>query len=187
MRGMRSYVSSYTLRCNNAEFFTIHLNRQQGFYQISEFLSPNDSKQNFIIEQINSGGAPKIAAFDKDSGTMLGALMGNTLLDANDAPILHIKPVAALSTELGYPLDQVNPEDFAGVTHEQNTIAAIFSRLPLRDNQDGIVARVRSWTQRFSNAPIDVFEVQIKEEVCDQRLFCAVAVIMHNRGGLHLK
>lgn len=187
MRGMRSYVSSYTLRSNNAELFTIHLNRQQGFYQISEFLSPTYPRQNFIIEQINSGGAPKIAAFDKESGNMLGALMGNTLVDANDAPIFHVKPMLALSADLGYPLDQVNPDDFAGVTHEQNKIAAIFSRLPRHDNQDGIVARVRSWAQRFSNAPLDVFEVQIKEEVCDERLFCAVAVIMHNRGGLHLK
>jgi hypothetical protein len=186
MRGMRSYVSSYTLRCNNTTLFTIHLNRQQDFYQISEFLSPDDPQQNFIIEQIYRVDTPKIAVFDKESGALLGAFMGNTLVDANDAPIFHVKPVHALSRDLDFPLDQVNPNDFAGILHEQNKIVAIFSHLPRRDKQDSLLARVRSWAQRISNAPVDALEMQIiQEEVCDQRLLCAIAVIMHSRG-LHL-
>jgi hypothetical protein len=188
MRGMRSYVTSYTLRCNNSEIFTIHLNRQHGFYQISEFLSASDPRQNFIIEQTNRVGTPKIAAFDKDSGNMLGVFKGNILMDANEAPVFHIKPVHALTGDSLCPLHEVNPEDYAGVLHEQKNIAAIFSRLPQRFNRESILARMRRWTHRFTNSPIDVFEVlMIEEEACDLRMLCAVAVILHSRGGLHLK
>jgi hypothetical protein len=35
---------------------------------------------------------------------------------------------------------------------------------------------------------VDVLEAQvIEEDACDLRMVCAVAVILHSRGGLHLK
>lgn len=184
---MRSYVTSYTLRRDHSELFTIHLNRQLGFYQISEFISAG-SGRNFIIEQTNRVGTPKIAAFDKDTGNMLGVFKGNTLLDANEAPIFHIKPMISLSADCVCPAHENNPEDYAGVVHEQKNIAAIFSRLPHRERREGLVSKMRRWTNRFTNAPVDVLEAQVIEETaCDLRMVCAVAVILHSRGGLHLK
>lgn len=188
MRGMRSYVTSYTLRQDHSELFTIHLNRQLGFYQISEFISAG-AKRDFIIEQTNRVGTPKIAAFDKDSGNMLGVFKGNTLMDANEAPVFHVKPMIGLSADSVCPAYEDNPEDYAGVVHGQKTIAAIFSRLPHRDKRTGLLSRMRGWTTRFTtNAPKDVLEaLVIEEDACDLRMICAVAVVLHSRGGLHLK
>jgi len=187
MRGMRSYVTSYTLRSGNSELFTIHLNRQLGFYQISEFIS-TDAKRNFIIEQTNRVGTPKIAAFDKDSGNMLGVFKGNTLLDANEAPIFHIKPMISLSADSVCPAHTANPEDYAGLIHGQKNIAAIFSRMPHSYHREGMASRLRRWTNRFTHAPVDVLEaLVVEEDICDLRMICAVAVVLHSRGGLHLR
>lgn len=184
---MRSYVTSYTLRYENSELFTIHLNRQLGFYQISEFISP-DARENFIIEQTNRVGTPKIAAFDKDSGNMLGVFKGNTLLDVNETPVFHIKPISSITTDHLCPVKDGNPEDYAGVVHERQNVAAIFSRLPHRYSKQGVVARLRRWSHSLTNAPLDVLEAMIVEEnLCDLRMFCAVAVILHSRGGLQIK
>lgn len=186
MRGMRSYVTSYTLSCGNSELFTIHLNRQLGFYQISEFISP-DSHKNFIIEQTNRVGTPKIAAFDKDTGNMLGIFKGNTLVDANETPIFHVQSMMNLATDCVCPAQENRPEDYAGVMHEQKNIAAIFSRLPHRLNNRGPLTLLRRWAAHFTNAPVDVLEVMtIEEEAFDLRMICAVAVILHSRGGLQL-
>lgn len=186
MRGMRSYTTSYTLRCDNIDIFTIHLNRQLGFYQISEFISP-DPQNNFTIEQTNRVGAPQIAAFDKETGNMLGVFKGNTLIDENEVPVFHITPAHAVDAQCRPSLQDVHAEDFAGVLHRQKNIAAIFSHLPHR-NRAGVISRIRHWLNRVTQAPVDVLEVQvINEDVCDFRMICAVAVILHNRGGLYLK
>lgn len=182
MRGMSSYATSYTLRSDNSDLFTVHLNRQLSFYQISEFISaaPGD---NFTIEQTNRVGTPKIAAFDKESGNMLGVFQGNTLMDVSEAPIFHLTTIHTLNADRTFPLHDFNPEDYAGVLHEQKKIAAIFSH-----RGTGWLARMRRWLQRFTNAPMDVLEVKLIEEgICDLRMICAVAVILHNRGGLNLK
>jgi hypothetical protein len=188
MRGMRSYVTSYTLRQDHSELFTIHLNRQLGFYQISEFIAAGTSGRNFIIEQTNRLGTPKIAAFDKDTGNMLGVFKGNTLLATNEAPVFHVAPMASLNTDCVCPVHRDALEDYAGVLHEQKNVAAIFSHLPYRESGEGLMSRMRRWTNRFNSAPTDVLEVQvIEEDACDVRMICAVAVILHSRGGLHLR
>lgn len=180
MRGMRSYVTSYTLRSNNSELFTIHLNRQFGFYQISEFSAP-DGQENFIIEQTNRVGAPKIAAFDKDSGTMLGVLKGNTLLDANESPIMQIKMAADLTPDYERPVRECRPDDWVGVLEESKKVAVLFSRLESR----GFFRRIIT---NLSKAPADVLNtVIIEDDICDIRMIYAVAVVLHSRGGLHLE
>ena len=186
MHGMPSYVTSYTLRAGHSELFTIHLNRQLGFYQISEFISA-DAERNFIIEQTNRVDAPKIAAFDKNTGNMLGAFQGNTLLDADDEPVFHVKQMISLSTDCLCAMQgEGNPEDYAAVLHEQKNVAAIFSRLPRGKDDKGLISRMRHWTNRLSSSA-DVLEaLVIEEDVCDLRMICAVAVILHSRGGLHL-
>ena len=187
MRGLRSYVTSYSLRTQDTELFTIHLNKQMGFYQISEFIAP-DRSRNFIIEQTNRVGTPKIAAFDKDSGNMLGVFKGNTVLDASETPVFDVQPMQALSTSIVCPLHADNPEDYAGVLHEQRNVAVIFSRLPHRYVRRGLFTRLRQFIHRLSNAPQEVLEVMVVEEdACDLRMICAVAVLLHSRGGLQLR
>lgn len=185
MRGLRSYVTSYTLRQGDAELFTIHLNRQMGFYQISEFLSPL-GRQNFIIEQTNRVGTPRIAAFDKESGNMLGVFKGNNLLDGSDTPVLDIKPMSKIA-DLICPLIEDSLEDYAGVLHQQAGIGVILSRLPHRYVRRSLLKRLRHFARRFSSSPRDVLEMVVVEDgLCDLRMLCAVAVIMHSRGGLQL-
>jgi hypothetical protein len=185
MRGMRSYVTSYTLRLADSELFTIHLNKQMGFYQISEFQSP-DKSQNFIIEQTNRVGTPRIAAFDKESGNMLGAFKGNTLLDGDDSPMLDIKPMSKIS-DIACPMIEDSPEDYAGVLHGQATIGLILSRLPHPYARRSLITQLRRLTRRLGNVPRDVLEVVVVEDgVCDLRMLCAISVIMHSRGGLQL-
>lgn len=185
MRGMRSYVTSYTLRLDQVELFTIHLNKQMGFYQISEFQSP-DKSQNFIIEQTNRLGTPRIAAFDKESGNMLGALKGNTLLDRDESPTLDLKPMSKI-TDIACPLIEDSPEDYAGVLHGQASIGVILSQLPHRYARRSLLTQFRQFTRRTGNTPRDVLEVVVVEDnVCDLRMLCAIGVIMHSRGGLQL-
>lgn len=185
MRGMRSYVTSYTLHLDQAELFTIHLNKQMGFYQISEFQSP-DKSQNFIIEQTNRVGTPRIAAFDKESGNMLGALKGNTLLDRDESPTLDLKPMSKI-TDIACPLIEDSPEDYAGVLHGQASVGVILSQLPHRYARRSLLTQLRHFTRRIGNTPRDVLEVVVVEDnVCDLRMLCAVGVIMHSRGGLQL-
>jgi hypothetical protein len=185
MRGLRSYATSYTLRQGGSELFTIHLNKQMGFYQISEFLSPLNH-QNFIIEQTNRVGTPRIAAFDKESGNMLGAFKGNSLLDSNDTPVLDLKPMSKIA-DIVCPLIEDSPEDYAGVLHQQAGIGLILSRLPHRYVRRSLLAQARHFARRFSSSPRDVLEmVVVENNVCDLRMLCAIAVIMHSRGGLQL-
>ncbi len=187
MRGLRSYVTSYSLRTSDTELFTIHLNKQMGFYQISEFIGA-DKSQNFIIEQTNRIGTPKIAAFDKESGNMLGVFKGNTVLDHSEVPLFDVKPMVNLSSSIVCPTHEDNPEDYAGVINHSNTVAVIFSRLPHRYARRGLFTQLRQLANRLSNAPLDVLETMVIEEnACDLRMLCAVAVILHSRGGLQLK
>lgn len=187
MRGMRSYVTSYTLRRGNSELFTIHLNRQLGFYQISEFIAP-DSARNFIIEQINRLDTPKIVIFDKATGNMLGVFHGNTLLDAHEEPIFHLEPLSHVEAGgVCAAHTDHNSEDYAGVLHGQKNLAAIFFRLPRAKRAEGVGSRIRRWAKHLSGRPNDVLEVQvIEEEASCLRMICAVAVILHSRGGLYL-
>lgn len=185
MGAMRSYATSYSLRQDQKELFTIHLNKHMGFYPISEFLSPQN-RQNFIIEQTNRVGTPRIAAFDKETGNMLGAFKGNTLVDGNDSPLLDIKPMSKI-TDFACPLIEDSPEDYAGVLQNRAGLGAILSRLPHPYARPGLMTKLRQFTRRLGNAPRDVLELLVIEDgLCDLRMLCAVAVIMHSRGGLQL-
>jgi hypothetical protein len=186
MRSLRGYSTSYTLRQDDQELFTIHLNRNKGFYLISEFQSP-DPSQNFIIEQTNRVGTPRIAAFDKESGNMLGAFKGNTLLDSNDTPIFEIQPISKV-TDIACPPVRNNAENYAAVRCGEPAIGVIISLLPQQYAAAGLLSSLRRLTRRLTSAPQDVLEVVMMDgTACDLRMLCAVAVIMHSRGGLQLK
>lgn len=181
------YVSTYALRHQDRELFTVHLNQQLGFYQISEFVAPGES-DNFIIEQTNKAGKPKIVAFDKLSGDLLGTFKGNTLVNDNDEPVLEVKPLTKLEISFFFTLGDIYPEDSMAVNLREREIAAFFYRLP-RDNRKrpGILGKLNQWLKRSADDPQDVMEMHVfSDRTCDLRMFCAMAVILHSRDGLHL-
>lgn len=187
MRSLRSYATSYTLRQGESELYTLDLNKQMGFYQISEFVSPTD-ENNFIIEQTNRIGTPKIAAFDKDTGSMLGVFKSNRLYDKNDTPVLEIHSTSKLPEHVLRTIECSGPDDVVAVTKETGSIEAIFCHLPRNDGKGfGLSRRIRQFARQFSSASQDVLEILIlDEENCDVRICCAIGVILHNRGGLPL-
>lgn len=185
--GNPGYMSTYSLRHQNRELFTVHLNQQLGFYQISEFVAPGDA-DNFIIEQTNKAGKPKIVAFDKASGDLLGTFKGNTLINDSEEPVLEIKPLTKLEISFFFTLGDIYPEDSMAVNLRQREIAAFFYRLP-RDSgrKSGIFGRLNQWLKRSTDDPQDVMEMHVfSDRACDLRMFCAIAVILHSREGLHL-
>lgn len=176
-------MTSYTLRSEDAELYTLDLNRQMGFYQISEFVAINGS-DHFIIEQTNRVGTPKIAAFDKDSGRMLGTFKGNQFVDSDENVIFSIESVSQLlHRDDDTPC---NEEDFAAVAADKRVVA-LFCHLPRMPQRGRILSRLKLALRRMSSAPKDVFEIVIKDDrCCDDRMLCAIAVILHSRGGLQI-
>lgn len=183
-RGIRTYVTSYTLRSEDTELYTLDLNKQMGFYQISEFVAINGT-DHFIIEQTNRVGTPKIAAFDKDSGRMLGTFKGNQFVDSDESLIFSIESVS----QLLHRDDDIacDEEDFAAIAADNHRVVALFRHLPRIPERKQLLTRLKLALRRFSNAPQDIFEIIIKDDhCCDHRMLCAIAVILHSRGGLQV-
>lgn len=183
-RGIRTYVTSYTLRSEDMELYTLDLNKQMGFYQISEFVAINGT-DNFIIEQTNRVGTPKIAAFDKDSGRMLGTFKGNQFVDSDESLIFNVECVSQLlRSDDGATCHE---EDFAAVAADDKRVVALFCHLPRIPQRGRLFARLKLALQGLSNTPKDVFEILVKDDhCCDERMLCAIAVILHSRGGLQI-
>lgn len=186
MRGIRTYVTSYTLRDEDNELYSLDLNKQMGFYQISEFVAVNGT-DHFIIEQTNRVGTPKIAVFDKDSGRMLGTFKGNHFVDSDESQIFTIERVAQLrhrNVDLS-----CHEEDFAAVAADDKRVIALFCHLPRKPERKHLLRRLKlALSQLMKAPPKDVFEIIIKDEqCCDQRMLAAIAVILHNRGGLQVE
>lgn len=181
---MRSYITSYTLRSADRVLYTLDLNKQMGFYQISEFV-PVDDDNPFIIEQTNRVGTPKIAAFDKDTGSMLGTFKGNNFVDSDESLIFTIESVAQLAE--GDAALECAEEDFVAVAAEDRHIMALFCHLPRDSRKHSLFSRIQHSLRQFSNSPKDIYEILIKDtDCCDYRMLCAIAVILHSRGGLQI-
>lgn len=187
LKSNKGYVASYTLRQSDRELFTINLHKQMGFYQISEFVAP-DSENNFIMEQTNKVGRCKIAAFDKDTGNMLGIFKGNILVDTSEQPVFEVHDLAYLSETTVCPTNLSTPDDYAAVLTGERTVAALFTQLPRRGAQGpGLFGRLRQRLKGLLGGHQDVMEIDILEEPgCDPRMHCAIAVILHSRRGLQL-
>lgn len=155
-----------------------------GFYQISEFVAINGT-DHFIIEQTNRVGTPKIAAFDKDSGRMLGTFKGNHFVDSDENLIFTIESIAQLRNE-DNDFDCAE-EDFAAVAADDQHVVALFCHLPRKPERGQLLTRLKQSINRLSNTPKDIYEILIKDpRCCDHRMLCAIAVILHSRGGLQI-
>lgn len=183
-RGIRTYSTSYTLRDEDDELYTLDLNKQMGFYQISEFVALNGS-DHFIIEQTNRVGTPKIAAFDKDSGRMIGTFKGNRFVDGDENLIFTVENIAQVrSADTDYDCAE---EDFAAIAADDQHVVALFCHLPRKPERGQLLTRLKQSINRFSSAPKDIYQIFIKDQhCCDPRMLCAIAVILHSRGGLQI-
>lgn len=185
LRGVRTYVTSYTLRDENKELYSLDLNKQMGFFQISEFVAANGI-DHFIIEQTNRVGTAKIAAFDKNSGRMLGTFKGNQFVDMDENLIFSIERVAQLQQDgAGTTYKE---EDFAAVAADDKRVIALFRPLPRQLNRGHLLRRLAlSLNQFLKSGPKNVLEIVIKDEhCCDHRMLAAIGVLLHNRGGLQI-
>jgi hypothetical protein len=181
MRDVRTYVTSYRVRDDHKELFTIDLNKQLGFYQICEFVAVSGD-DHFIIEQTNRVGAPKIATFDKSSGTLLGTFKDNLLVDIDEKVIFTVEPVAKLKNVSGS-----SNEDFVAMTSDNQQVIALFCPLPRKPAGLHLLTRIKLLLKSvLKSAPRDVVEVLINDEsCCDRRVLIAIAMIIHDRGGIH--
>lgn len=181
MRATRSYVASYTVRQGHNELYNLHLHKQLGFFQISEFFS-NTGENHFVIEQTNKVGKPKIAVFEKDTGMMLGLLKGNTLLNENEEAILEFKKAKDLTEQLITQLEPYNPEDYVALMPNSNCIVAVFYTLPKKSADKKLLRALRSLAKLFSGDPKDIYEIEIWDDsITDIRNYYACAVIFQNR------
>lgn len=179
------YTTSYTIKRGNSELFNVNLYQQGGFFQMSEFVAPH-GRGNFIIEQINKSRRPKIAAFDKDSGAMLGILKEDVLFDLNEAEVFQLRPIAEVIQLSDYEQPEGYPDDWMAVVGQDQASAAIFARLPAPSDPDqSSISRLRGWLENLSHKPKAVMRIDIsRPEACELRMFCAVAVIIHSRRGI---
>lgn len=187
LRSTRSYSSSYTIRQGHDELFTLNLNKQLGFYQISEFVSQTANHNNFIIEQTNKVGKPKIAAFEKDTGLMLGVLRGNVLLNEHEETVFEVRSLKDLDEQSLRRLSVSHTDDFAAVLPDGRSVAAVFHRLPRKDEDQKLLNWLRRMAKLFTGDPKDIFEIDIVDpDLYDVRMYYAIAVILHSRSGLLL-
>jgi hypothetical protein len=188
LRNDRTYVSSYKLRSDDEELYSIDLNKQLGFYQICEFV-PANGTDNFIIEQTNRVGTPKISAFEKDSAKMLGTFKGNQFVDSDENLIFSIESVANLKNRDRATSTFCTDSDFVALAADQKRVIALLCRRPRRPAGFHPLLRFKdSFFNLTKTEPRDVFEIIIKDEqCCDQRMLAAIAVIVHDRGGLYVR
>lgn len=196
LQSLAGYSSSYLLRDTEQELYAIDLLKQKGFYQISEFTSPADNP-HFIIEQTNRLGTPKIAVFDKESGTMLGAFKTNRFINDEDEVLFELVTLQKLQNSALLQDFKATDNDFAAVPFDREKQSplvnctvpmALFLKLPRAGRtKNRILKSIRSVAAHLTRTPRDVSELVILDDsICDPRMFYAIAVILHNRGGLQL-
>lgn len=186
MHTVRGYVSSYTLSEDDNPLYHIDLLKQLGFYQISEFTSPRGASP-FIIEQTNRIGTPKVAAFDKETGQMLGAFKTNSLINSSEELVLNVCPISQLQEQELLAEFGSSDDDYIAVSPENNTPVALFIRLPKQLHKYGIFSRIKSMASHIGKTNSLVMQLIILEpQICDERMLYAIAIILHNRGGLQL-
>ena len=125
LQATQGYATSYTLRHGDKRLYRVHLSLQKGFYQMTEFLSPENDGTNFVLEQTNKSGRLKIAVFDKASGAMLGVLKGNTLYDQNEAEVFQLTPLAQAANFALYDLPEAYSDDLVALSSPGGTAVAL--------------------------------------------------------------
>ena len=186
--GARSnYACSYILRQNREELFRVDLHMEHGFFEMSEFVAPQNTN-NFMIEQISKIGKVRVNVFDKRTGYPMAMMCDNVFKNEDEQRLFELHHMNALSKSLlGQIDDDYAPDDYAAVTPIQ-TIAATFVHLPKPSEvHAGFFSKVSKWAKTMSDAPKDVLEIQIFEpKICPLRSLCALGVVVHARCGLQL-
>lgn len=187
MRDVAGYVSSYTVCNEKGELFRLDLVKQAGFYQISEFTGTNDS-DNFIIEQTNRAGSPKVSAFDKSSGSMLGSLKSNDMLDSEDNVVFRLHSFSNTHHQALMQEFDADEEDFVAISKERSEPFALFITLPKKHPaKSGIFSRIKSMASNITHPHDEIMQVIILDKnAYDERMMYTIAVILHDRGGLQI-
>lgn len=182
-----NYVCSYILRQQKQELFRVDLNMEQGFFELSEFVS-SDEQHNFMIEQISRVGKVKINIFDKHTGNPIAMLCNNLFKDEDEQKLFELKYLKELNDSLlCYIEGDLAEDDYAGVT-PNNGIGALFVNLPKAHmQQKGLFSKVSKWAKNRGDAPKDVLEIQLTEHNPKYlRAICALGVIVNARRGIQL-
>ncbi len=182
-----NYAHSYVLRQDQKELYHVDLNMELGFFELSEFVSP-EGRNNFMIEQASQTGKVKVRVFDKDTGSPLAVLCNNILKDNEESPVFEFHHLHGLSESILCDIDEDStPDDYAAI-NGKNDVAALFVHLPKPSaSHAGFFSRVSRWAKNKGDAPKDVMEVQLRHaNACSIPVFCALAVIIEARGGLQL-
>lgn len=178
------YVASYGIHDGSTELFSIDLTKQKGFYQLSEFVAPQQ-KNNFMIEQTNRAGTPKVVAFDKQSGSMLGNIKTNSLIDQDEEFVFELFEFSKTTHTQLMKKHEATPEDYIALDKQQNP-AVLYIHLPKeKDQKKGLISKIKSMAGERPERKQNVFQVVIlNSELCDERMCFAIGVVLHDRGGL---
>lgn len=183
---VQEYIASYSIHDEGKELFNINLMKQKGFYQLCEF-TESDERCNFVIEQTNRAGTPKVAAFDKETGLMLGTFKTNSLVDQDEDFVFQLLEFS--KTKHQRLMEQYNAcaDDFVALDRDKKP-AVLFIHLPkINQPKPGLLSKIKSMANNISQVKHDVYQVVIlNNELCDERMFFAIGVILHDRGGLQI-
>ncbi len=182
-----NYACSYILRQSRNDLFRVDLHVAHGFFELSEFVSPDD-KTNFMIEQISRVGKVKINIFDKYTGNPLAMLCDNMFKNEDEQRLFELSYLHDVAPAKLRGIDEdCNPDDYVGIAPDQTAVALLQNLPKPSQAQAGFLSKVSKWAKKRGEAPKDVLEIQIlKPQNCSWRALCALGVIVHARRGLQL-
>lgn len=183
LEGQAGYSASYGVMQDRTPLYTVALNRQGGFYGISEFVDEAGGSP-FVLEQVNNSGRARVAVFDKASGEMLGTIGERKVCDAAGDVLLVLQRVRDQANFAAERFNTAGPEDLVAVTNDAHQVA-VFVNMPV---SPGMLKRWRRWLEdRSHNTASTVMRIDIARGLLtDERLLYAIAVILHSRKGVIL-
>lgn len=183
LEGHGGYSASYAVMQERTPLYSVALNRQGGFYGISEFVSESGAA-SFVLEQVNNSGRARVAVFDKSSGEMLGTIGERKVFDAGGEVLFILEKIEDRPDFATEHFQDADPDDWlvSGNSGQQWAVLAAQRVGP------GVLQRWRRWLdERKQNTPSAIMRLDMLAGApADERLFYALAVVLHSRRGVIL-
>lgn len=182
LEGHGGYSASYAVMQERTPLYSVALNRQGGFYGISEFVSEAGAEA-FVLEQVNNSGRARVAVFDKSSGEMLGTIGERKVFDAGGEVLFTLEKIKDRPDFTAEHFHDVDEDDWLVASSTGQW--AVLAHLRVGP---GVLQRWRRWLdERKQSTPSPIMRVDLLLPApADERLFYALAVVLHSRRGVIL-